>query len=231
MAERFVPGIDSNEMAAMHNARYQFAGAFVGGKRALDFACGSGYGSTILKEAGAMHVTGMDRSKEAIVYANSHFKAEGVEFVEGRVEDISSLKDVEVVVSFETIEHLEDAGSFLKVVNTLLGPDGLFVVSTPLRLTGTIVDKPVNPFHVREWSESEFQAELSNYFVVKKVLHQYVYWKPRMPFSRTAFRLAARVWNVDATKKFEQFEVLDRAPVLRGARIIPGFIVALCGTR
>lgn len=49
-----------------HLERYSFASKYVSGKGVLDIACGTGYGTEMLKKAGAECVTGVDISREAI---------------------------------------------------------------------------------------------------------------------------------------------------------------------
>lgn len=51
--ERFVPGHSLPNMAADHFSRYEFAAGFVAGKRVVDIACGTGYGSALLAAAKA----------------------------------------------------------------------------------------------------------------------------------------------------------------------------------
>ncbi|HEB72925.1 MAG TPA: methyltransferase domain-containing protein [Nitrospirae bacterium] len=56
----------------------------------------------------------------------------GIDVVEKRIEDIDdSLKDVDVLVSFETIEHLFDPRIFLCRAASLLKKGGLLVLSCP----------------------------------------------------------------------------------------------------
>src|SRR3954467_14298237 len=58
---------------ADHVARYQFAAQLLKKPtRVIDFACGVGYGSKILADAGHF-VYGYDRDPEAIAYAREHY--------------------------------------------------------------------------------------------------------------------------------------------------------------
>ncbi|RIZ72125.1 MAG: class I SAM-dependent methyltransferase, partial [Methylococcales bacterium] len=54
----------------------------------------------------------------------------------------------DVIVSFETIEHLPNPEKYLSAVSKMLKADGAFIVSTPVRTKGRLTDKPANPFHV-----------------------------------------------------------------------------------
>jgi len=77
---------------------------------------------------------------------------------------------IDVVISLETIEHIDDDASFIHEVARILKPGGLFIVSTPNRLCtnpgSSIKDKPWNPFHVREYDPSEFTDLLSKDFEI-----------------------------------------------------------------
>ena len=57
---------------AEHVVRYLFASRFVRGRRVLDLGSGVGYGSDMLKSAGATEVIGIDRSREAVAYGLEH---------------------------------------------------------------------------------------------------------------------------------------------------------------
>lgn len=78
------------------------------GRRALDVACGAGWGSLILAEAGATAVIGADVSDEALSYAQDH-AGHAATFVLG---DLAELPfgdgEFELAVCFETLEHLSD---------------------------------------------------------------------------------------------------------------------------
>jgi len=63
-----------------HLVRYQLAAQIAAGKNILDIACGSGYGSKILAEAGALKVTGVDRDAEALEAAKKNYSADNLIF-------------------------------------------------------------------------------------------------------------------------------------------------------
>ena len=67
----------------------------------------------------------------------------------------------DVIVSFETIEHLPDDYRFLREVIRVLKPEGYFFISTPHNKKGLA---PQNPFHYREYSWDGFYELLSQYF-------------------------------------------------------------------
>lgn len=147
-------------------ARYEFAAKLVKGKNVLDIACGAGYGSTILSDAGALSVDGVDISKEAIDYANFYYKQENILFVQSDIHNYSSDKKYDVIVCFETIEHVENYRDVLKCLERLMTTGGSLIISSPNRLITsprckTISDRP-RGFHVQEFTIEELKSELEN---------------------------------------------------------------------
>jgi len=127
--ERFVPGI-AGEIAHEHWHRYAFARRLGAGKRVLDVACGEGYGSALLAGV-AGSVTGIDIDAAAVAHARQRYAAlANVSFAEGSAATLP-LPDasVDVVVSFETIEHLPraDQPRMLAEIARVLTEDGVLV--------------------------------------------------------------------------------------------------------
>lgn len=72
----------------------------------------------------------------------------------------------DVVCSFETIEHIENYKGFLSEIQRVLKPEGLFIVSTPSKeIFSRYSNRPLDPFHVKEFSTAEFSNTLRQYFV------------------------------------------------------------------
>jgi 2-polyprenyl-3-methyl-5-hydroxy-6-metoxy-1,4-benzoquinol methylase len=149
-----------NIEAAIHFARYAICKNLVKGKRVLDLACGEGYGSYLLKEAGADYVIGVDVSQETISKANLLFASDMVKF---KVADAESLNDLfhenefDVVISIETIEHLSDPIAFLKSIKRFTKPNGVIIMSCPNDHWYYPQDTEANPYHIRKYKLSEFQ--------------------------------------------------------------------------
>jgi len=162
--ERVVEGTSPDAMFAEHLARYRFAASEVKGHRVLDLACGSGYGSRFLKDAGALEVVGVDRDPDIVTYARERYGAPGVTYLAGDALSPPVTGPFGAVVSFETIEHLDDAEGFCRVCREILRPGGLFIVSTPYRARMKADGSPVNPFHRREWRPDEFETLLQRDF-------------------------------------------------------------------
>jgi ubiquinone/menaquinone biosynthesis C-methylase UbiE len=188
--ERIEPGEMHGMCYLQHLGRYEFASQSAQGKDVLDVACGTGYGAPILVAAGVKSYRGVDISAKAIGIAESRYKVSPkISFMLGDACRLDGIKDgsIDVVISFETIEHLKDPRRFLAGLRRVLAPGGALIVSTPNRAVrdpgGDLSSTPANPFHLREWNTSEFTRLLRDFFTVEAVLGQsphlfpYCYWK------------------------------------------------------
>ena len=73
--ERVVPNDNKTRFLFQeHSLRYLFASQFVKSKTVLDAACGTGYGASMMLDAGAKKVVGIDNSAEAIEYCKKTTK-------------------------------------------------------------------------------------------------------------------------------------------------------------
>jgi ubiquinone/menaquinone biosynthesis C-methylase UbiE len=131
--ERFDPSGEAGTLIdSEHRARYYFGAQVVEGKEVLDASCGIGYGLEILSQAGAASVTGVDISAEAIGEAKSRFGKFAAELVEADLRKLPFEDDsFDAVVSFETIEHIEEPKAALAEIDRVLRPDGILVISSP----------------------------------------------------------------------------------------------------
>ena len=161
--ERVVPG--GTTPANIFNeaeGRYNFAAQFVRGRVVLDIACGSGMGSEFLLEAGAKKVLAVDIDQPSLDVASAQYPK--IEFAWGDASRHIPLSDasVDVVVSFETIEHLQDQENFLGECRRVLKVGGRFICSSP----NSDVSKwfPPSRFHVKELRATEFIALMRKYF-------------------------------------------------------------------
>ena len=179
--ERVLPNDERTKFLFQEHAiRYLFASQFTASKTVLDAACGSGYGSAILSESGAQKVVGIDNSSEAIEYCEKNYKKENLEFKKDDCEKITLDASFDVVVSFETIEHLKNQDNFLAEIKRVLKDDGIFIVSTP----NTDTYPADNPFHYKEFTESEFKLFLGKYF--SNVMIFYQFYPSSMAISKPA---------------------------------------------
>jgi SAM-dependent methyltransferase len=183
--ERYHPMIDNPVMGPYepyisyeHYHRYLYAIPFVIGKNVLDIACGEGYGSALLAPHAAL-VVGVDVSAEAIEHARRKYVRDNLRFLRSGAEfiPIPEHHSFDTVVSFETIEHLDEPTQeeFALEVKRLLKSDGVLLMSTPNRLTYTPSSSEKNPYHLREFSTEEFLQFLRGHFETVCLLSQHVY--------------------------------------------------------
>lgn len=166
--ERVVPGKTPDDIYLEHMNRYVFAAICAHDKTVLDVACGTGYGVHYLVKRGARRAIGVDISLEALNYAQDKFGQDsGVGFVCADGTRLPYVDHVfDVVISFETIEHIRRYRRFLSECRRVLKKNGLFICSTPnRRVFSPNIDKPLNPFHFKEFWPEEFHRLLSRYFV------------------------------------------------------------------
>jgi SAM-dependent methyltransferase len=160
--ERMIPGESDAATFWEHVARYRFACQYVAGRDVVDIACGEGYGTAALQRAGARTTIGIDVAEEAVSHAKKKY---GIDARCGSAEAIP-LPDnsVDLVVSFETIEHVPEPLSFLNECARILRLDGMLIMSTPnVNIYHDRVSK--NPFHCSEMKFDEFSSLVKKRFM------------------------------------------------------------------
>jgi len=170
--ERFIP-TESGEIRYEHMHRYAWAAGLCGGKDVLDIASGEGYGSTLLAGS-ARSVVGVDLSAAAVAHARQKYAATtNLRFEQGSVTAVPlASASVDVVVSFETVEHLAEQSQMLSELKRVLRPDGLLVISSPNRKVYSDDRNYTNEFHVKELYFHEFDALLREQFAAVTYLGQ-----------------------------------------------------------
>lgn len=150
----------ANIEAAIHFARYAIGTGLVKGRRVLDIACGEGYGSYLLKTAGADYVAGVDISNESVERARQSFGADGLEYFTSDAKDLRNHfleNSFDLVISVETIEHVENPVGFLEDLRRLVKPDGVIIISCPNDHWYYPDEAQSNPYHRRKYRLNEFQ--------------------------------------------------------------------------
>jgi SAM-dependent methyltransferase len=162
----------SGQIEIEHLHRYFLAREFCRDKDVLDIASGEGYGSALIAQV-ARSVVAVDVDAAAVTYAGGGYSRPNLWFVQGDARAIPlATASVDVVSSFETIEHIYEQDVFIAEVRRVLRPSGIFIVSTPNRDVYSPPDSPANPFHLRELTVAEFEQALRQCFEHVECLSQ-----------------------------------------------------------
>lgn len=160
--ERIIPGTKEWEaFYANHILRYQFAANILKGDSIeilLDAACGAGYGSAFLvKQTNIKNVIAVDKSAEALKIATANYSSNGIKFIEDdchTLQAASAYGLFDVVVSFETFEHLPEPMDFLTASFKNLKAAGKLIISTPNKSVSS--PEQLNwEYHEKEYTASE----------------------------------------------------------------------------
>ena len=162
--ERFVPGKVSGEIEVEHWHRYLLASEFVRNSKVLDIACGEGYGTHFLSHF-SKHALGVDISSDSIQFAKGKYRKPNLNFLVGSCSEIP-LEDqsIDVVVSFETIEHHDQHEEMMKEIKRVLVPGGKLIISSPDKKNYSEDTGVKNDFHVKELYREEFYNLMKKYF-------------------------------------------------------------------
>ncbi len=163
--ERLVTSVDNDFHLFEHLHRYAIAQAIINGKIVLDIASGEGYGSYLLSKH-AEFVFGVDIDEASVKHAQEKYatKRTNLTFKQGSTSNIPlETGTVDLVVSFETIEHHDEHEQMIAEIKRVLKPGGLLVISSPNK---TYYQKvvPNNPYHVKELEFEEFEAFMKSHF-------------------------------------------------------------------
>jgi ubiquinone/menaquinone biosynthesis C-methylase UbiE len=118
-------------------------------------------------------VIGVDISSEAVAHAVARYGSDRLSFKCASCLELPLEDDcVDVVVSFETLEHLAEHDELLSEFRRVLKPDGFLLISSPDRKTYSDETGYNNPFHVRELYQQEFSDLLSRHFPAVRMMGQ-----------------------------------------------------------
>lgn len=129
---------------AGHEARYALAAGFLRpGDIVVDAACGIGYGALLLDAHGDVTYYGVDRDT-SVVAVKEHSRRT---FIQADLQEWQPDFDFDVVVGFETIEHLEDYGMYLDWARRV---KRFVIVSVPI-----VPTKDDNVFHFHDFKRDD----------------------------------------------------------------------------
>jgi ubiquinone/menaquinone biosynthesis C-methylase UbiE len=218
--ERFTPECE-REIWYEHWHRYVFARTLTRGKRVLDAACGEGYGSALLADV-ASSVVGVDISEDAISHARSRYGTRAnLRFERG---DCTALDvpgaSFDVIVSFETLEHVAAQEALIAGFARALAPDGILIVSSPDKKTYSDDRGFSNEFHVRELYRDELMNLLSPQFPFVRLYGQ------KLLFQSAIWKLDGQSRTADVVTTAGEAHATER-----GLRYDPLYFIALCSRR
>ncbi len=218
--ERFIPGM-MNDPATIteHYQRYNAALPLIKDKTVLDIASGSGYG-TFLLSSEARTAYGVEINQDAVDYSRVQYVRSNLKYLQGSVDSIP-LEDrsVDVVVSFETIEHVsaELQVRMMEEIRRVLKDDGILFISSPDKRYYSDERGFDNPYHIHELYASEFKALLNRYF-------RHV----RFAGQRFLFGCCA-VWNDAVTGNMAIYDGLNQTRLTELPK--PHYLLAVAGNQ
>ena len=140
-----------------HVARYEFVNQQLNGFESIvDACCGVGYGSNIMAKVGH-RVQGIDISEPAIKFARKHWSHPRATFVKADLSQPGPIKDADIAVAFECVEHIADPAPLLKALKKSAG---VLFVSVPNQ-----DNYPWHhsiAFHHRHYTKGQFNALLNS---------------------------------------------------------------------
>lgn len=161
--ERYMPS-ETGKIRLEHYHRYACVKNLTRGKRVLDVACGEGYGTFLLSNL-ATSVVGVDISMESIAHAKKVYNSPRLQFQQGNILNLEFPDSAfDLVISFETLEHLAEQKQMMNELKRVLTPNGVLVVSSPNRPVYNKNNGKANEYHVKELDFSEFNDLLDSYF-------------------------------------------------------------------
>lgn len=219
--ERFTPEC-VREIWYEHWHRYALVQPWAQGRRVLDAACGEGYGSALLARS-AQSVLGLDIAPAAVAHARARY----ADLANLRYEQADATRlqlpagAFDLVVSFETLEHVEAQEALLDGLCHALADDGLLVMSSPDKATYGEAAGFRNEFHVRELYRHEFEQLLRARFAHVRIYAQ-----------RLLFQSA--IWALDPPPGAEPAHYATAAldgQVQPGLDYAPMYYIAVCSRR
>ncbi len=170
--ERTIPGLaEENYWFRRHEVVYQRLAGRCVDREVLEAGCGEGYGADLTGRRGAHASIALDYDEATVAHVRARYPR--VEIRHGNLAELPLAdSSVDVVVNFQVIEHLWDQGQFVSECFRVLRPGGVFLVSTPNRITFSPGrDTPLNPFHTRELNAAELTELLHDAgFTVESML-------------------------------------------------------------
>lgn len=197
-----------------HLHRYAISMPLIKGKTVLDIASGEGYGSHLMSFE-SQHVYGVDIDATTIEKAKNKYSRSNLEFLTGSTSQIPLENDsVDIVISFETIEHHDEHDQMMTEIKRVLKPNGTLIISSPDKHFYTDKRNYKNPYHIKELYKSEFANLITKYFKNHKLYSQsYIYGSSLIIGDSNRNLFEFYTGDYDSIQKTESY---------------PNFLIAVC---
>jgi len=154
---------------ADHRGRYEFALRFIArGAQVLDLACGVGYGSyMVANRTHCERIVSVDNSDDAIAYGLKYYYSPKINYQRADCFSIGLTPEhFDIILSYETIEHITNERPLLKKFHQALKPSGYLLCSTPNQRKVPF-SSVTHPFHIRHYTPEEFREllEISGFYI------------------------------------------------------------------
>jgi len=149
------------QFAAHHRRLYSWAAGVLAKEggcnlRIVDAACGVGFGYGYVTRFG--NYVGLDLCAKTIGRARKRWPRASYRVCNLEELDVFyTVAPIDVVLSFETAEHLRNPDAFLRRVRTSLRPGGLLLFSAP-----TCLSRDYDPYHRHDRTAPQWRASLLN---------------------------------------------------------------------
>ena len=142
--------------------------------RVLDVGCGPGFFMEVAEQMG-YDVWGLDPSAYIVRLAQEKF---GSRIREGTIETAGfDRQSFDIIVTFDTFEHIYEPLKFLDMTRELLVPQGILVITTPntksllARVSGRHWVSFKIPEHVFYWSPSTIAKAMRGRFEIRRIMN------------------------------------------------------------
>lgn len=223
--ERWVHGFMNIYGEELHLSRYKFATKYIEHKLVLDIAGGCGYGTYYLaSEGNPVKVDSVDLNSDSVCYGNYRYPHEKINRMVDNAETFVKEDFYDVVVSFETVEHLNNYRMFLENIYTSLKTNGTLIISTPV--ANVTSKNNENQYHVIEWSFDDFQRLIREKFIIEEVYVQNITEKKDL--INTFLKRVINKISPNRFKKEFNSELVKYSNQFEPKNIISGFQILVC---
>ena len=122
------------------------------GLKILDIGCGGGLISEPMARLGAS-VTGIDASEKNIKVAKFHASQNNlnINYLNKSPEQLKDLKNFDVILNLEVVEHVENLNLYLSSCNTLIKKNGLMFTATINRTLISYLKAIIGAEYILRW--------------------------------------------------------------------------------